>query len=127
MSGKIEFKNTKWLKVGDNLGEMTNNPSYLNYKISRINKSLRTQKWSVTFSNGIELPEKTTTGNLQPIWALQLEWWMHRHFIKTERLAEKGISLSQKLKCGWQNQANISRRRKEEPEDLFQQIRKALP
>lgn len=91
MSGKIEFKNTKWLKVGDNLGEITNNPSYLNYKISRINKSLRTQKWSVTFSNGVELLEKTTTGNIQPIWALQLEWLIHRHFVKTERLAEKGI------------------------------------
>ncbi|SMO71683.1 type III restriction enzyme [Saccharicrinis carchari] len=90
-SGKIEFKDTKWLKVGDNLGDVTSNPSYLNYKINRINKSLKTQKWSVTFSNGVELFEKTTTGNLQPIWTLQLEWLIHRHFTKTERLAEKGI------------------------------------
>ncbi|NCP53477.1 MAG: DEAD/DEAH box helicase family protein, partial [Flavobacteriales bacterium] len=35
-SGKIEFKDSKWLKDGDNLGEATNNPSYLNYKIERI-------------------------------------------------------------------------------------------
>jgi len=90
-SGKIEFKNTRWLKVGDNLGEITNNPSYLNYKISRINKNLKTQKWIVTFGSGTELTEKTTTGNLQPIWGLQLEWLIHRHFTKSIRLAEKGI------------------------------------
>ena len=89
--GKIDFKNTKWLKVGDNLGEVSNNPSYLNYKISRINKSLRTQKWSVTFSNGVELTEKSTTGDLKPIWSSQIEWLIHRHFTKSQRLAEKGI------------------------------------
>src|SRR5690606_35890877 len=40
--GKYVFEETNWLKVGDNLGEKTNNPSYLNYKITRINKSLKT-------------------------------------------------------------------------------------
>lgn len=90
-TNKFDFKLTGWLKVGDNLGEKTNNPSYLNYKIERINKSLKTGKWSVTFSNGIELFEKQTSGNLENIWALQLEWLIHRHFAKTQKLAANGI------------------------------------
>jgi len=90
-SGKIEFKNTKWLKDGDNLGEITNNPSYLNYSISRINKSLRTGKWSVSFHNGVEVFENQASGNVQSIWALQLEWLILRHFTKKQKLKEKGI------------------------------------
>jgi len=72
-AGKFVFEETSWLKVGDNLGEKTNNPSYLNYKIERINKSLKTQKWSITFTNGVELFEKQASGNVENIWALQLE------------------------------------------------------
>jgi len=90
-SGKIEFKNTKWLKDGDNLGKVTNNPSYLKYSISRINKSLRTGKWSVSFHNGVEIFEKQASGNVQSIWALQLEWLILRHFTKKLKLKEKGI------------------------------------
>jgi len=90
-SGKIEFKDSKWLKDGDNLGEATNNPSYLNYKIERINKSLRTQKWSVAFTNGTEIFEKQASGNIQSIWNLQLEWLIIRHFTKKQKLQEKGI------------------------------------
>jgi len=90
-SGKIEFKNTRWLKDGDNLGKVTNNPSYLKYTISRINKSLRTGKWSVSFHNGIEIFEKQASGNVQSIWALQLEWLILRHFTKKQKLQEKGI------------------------------------
>jgi type III restriction enzyme len=88
---KFEFKLTGWLKVGDNLGEKTNNPSYLRYKINRINKSLRTGKWSVEFSNGTMIEEKQTSGNLENIWALQLEWLIHRHFVKSQRLVTSGI------------------------------------
>jgi len=90
-SGKIEFKNTKWLKNGDNLGEVTKNPSYLKYKIERINKSLRTGKWSVSFTNGTEILEKQTSGNIQSVWALQLEWLIIRHFTKKQKLREHGI------------------------------------
>ncbi|MDA3907164.1 MAG: DEAD/DEAH box helicase family protein [Bacteroidales bacterium] len=90
-SGKIEFKNTKWLKDGDNLGKVTNNPSYLKYSISRINKSLRTGKWSVSFHNGVEIFEKQASGNVQSIWALQFEWLILRHFTKKQKLQEKGI------------------------------------
>lgn len=90
-SGKIEFKDAKWLKDGDNLGKATNNPSYLKYTISRINKSLRTGKWSVSFHNGVEIFEKQASGNVQSIWALQLEWLILRHFTKKQNLQEKGI------------------------------------
>jgi type III restriction enzyme len=89
--GKFVFEETNWLKVGDNLGEKTNNPSYLNYKITRINKSLKTGKWSVEFSNGVILEEKQSAGNLQSIWALQLEWLIRRHFQKTQKFAEQDI------------------------------------
>ncbi|MFV8334256.1 DEAD/DEAH box helicase family protein [Flavobacterium sp. GSP14] len=90
-NGKIDFKNTAWLKEGDNLGDKTNNPSYLNYKISRINKSLKTQKWTVIFTNGAEILEKQIAGSLENIWALQIEWLLHRHFAKTQKLLEKNI------------------------------------
>ncbi|PRX39668.1 restriction endonuclease [Salegentibacter salegens] len=90
-SGKIQFKNTAWLKDGDNLGEKTNNPSYLNYKIERIQKSLRTQKWSIVFTNGTEIFEKQGSGNVQSIWNLQLEWLIIRHFTKKQKLREQGI------------------------------------
>ena len=88
---KFVFEETNWLKVGDNLGEKTNNPSYLNYTVTRINKNLRTGKWSIEFSNEVILEEKQSTGNLQNIWALQLEWLIRRHFTKSQKLAEQGI------------------------------------
>ncbi|MGY4384948.1 type III restriction enzyme [Pedobacter sp. UYP24] len=90
-SGKIEFKTTNWLKDGDNLGLITNNPSYLKYQIERINKSLRTGKWSISFTNGVQIFEKQASGNIESIWALQLEWLMIRHFTKRQKLQEKGI------------------------------------
>jgi len=91
--GKFVFEETGWLKEHDNLGEKTNNPSYLNYKIERINKSLKTQKWSITFTNGVELFEKQASGNIENIWALQLEWLIHRHFAKSQKLAPQGIKV----------------------------------
>jgi type III restriction enzyme len=90
-SNKIEFKVSGWLCNGDNLGEKTNNPSYLNYTISNINKSLKTGKWTVTFSNGAEILEKQISGTLENIWALQIEWLIHRHFAKSQKLAPKEI------------------------------------
>lgn len=90
-SGKIEFKETNWLSVGDNIGVKTNNPSYNYYTIERINKSLRTGKWSLTFTNGTEIFEKQTATNIESIWGLQLEWLILRHFTKKQRLQELGI------------------------------------
>lgn len=90
-TGKIEFKDTKWLKDGANLAEATNNSSYLNFQIERIKKSLKTGKWSVTFTNGSEIIEKQNSSNIQSIWALQLEWLIIRHFTKKQFLNQKGI------------------------------------
>lgn len=90
-SNKIEFKVSGWLSNGHNLGEKTNNPSYLNYTISNINKSIKTGKWTVTFSNGAEILEKQISGTLENIWALQIEWLIHRHFAKSQKLAPKEI------------------------------------
>ncbi|RKS15523.1 DEAD/DEAH box helicase family protein [Flavobacterium sp. 120] len=90
-TNKIEFKVTGWLNQNDNLGIKTNNPSYLNYTISNINKSLKTGKWTVKFSNGTEILEKQIAGSLENIWALQIEWLIHRHFTKSQKLESKGI------------------------------------
>jgi len=93
--GKYVFEETNWLKEHDNLGEKTNNTSYLNYTVSRISKPLQRMneitKWKIEFSNGVILEEKQSSGNLQSIWALQLEWLIKRHFQKTQKLAEQGI------------------------------------
>ena len=90
-ASKFVFEETQWLKVGDNLAEKANNPSYLNYTVERIYKSLKDQKWRVTFTNGTETVEKQTAGNVASIWALQLEWLIHRHFAKSQRFAPQGI------------------------------------
>ncbi len=90
-SGKFDFKSTKWLKVGANLGTATNNPSYLHYNVERINKNLNSGKWLVTFSNGTQISEKQTSLNMQDIWALQLEWLIIRHFTKKQELRKKDI------------------------------------
>jgi type III restriction enzyme len=91
-SGKIEFKETNWLKAGDNLGDKTNNPSYLDYKIERIYKSLiGGGKWRVAFTNGTEIIEQQAAGNIEGIWALQLEWLIRRHFEKSQKLNPQGI------------------------------------
>jgi len=73
-SGTYVFDLVKNLKDGDNLGEKTKNTSYNNYKIERINKSLKTGKWSVKFTNGIELFEKQSSANIETLWNLQMEW-----------------------------------------------------
>jgi type III restriction enzyme len=93
--GKYVFENTNWLKVGDNLGEKTQNTSYLNYKIERIYKDLRIigDKWRVKFSNGVEIQEKQIAGNKEKIWELQLHWLIHRHFAKSQKLEPQGIKV----------------------------------
>jgi type III restriction enzyme len=85
------FGATRRLKVGDNLGEKTRNPGYANYQIERIYKSLRDDRWRVRFANGAELIEKQTAGNIEGIWAMQLEWLLRRHFSKSARLRPRGI------------------------------------
>ena len=90
-SEKFDFKPTAWLKEGDNLGEATNNPSYLKYNVARINKDLSHGKWNVEFSNGAKIEEKQTPGNIENVWAMQLEWLIRRHFEKAKLLKSLNI------------------------------------
>jgi type III restriction enzyme len=86
-----KFDETRWLKVGDNLAEATKNNSYLNYTLKRVYKGLRDGKWRVEFDNGVELIEKQTAANKEAMWRLQLEWLIHRHFEKSDKLRPLGI------------------------------------
>lgn len=90
-SSGFVFGLTNWLNVGDNLGDKTKNPSYANYTLERIDKSMHDGLWRVKFTNGAELTEKQTAGNVEGIWAMQLEWLLHRHFAKSARLQTHGI------------------------------------
>ena len=87
----FKFAETNWLAENDNLGAKTNNPSYNDYTIKRIYKSLKDQKFKVEFGNGVELIDKQQAGNRQAIWKLQLEWLIRRHFEKQDQLIPQGI------------------------------------
>ena len=91
IGGAFKFAETNWLSENDNLGVKTNNPSYDDYTIKRIYKSLKDQKFKVEFGNGVELIEKQQAGNKLAIWRLQLEWMIRRHFEKIVQLEPQGI------------------------------------
>ena len=90
-SDKIEFKETAWLKKGDNLGEKTKNPSYLNYVIENIRKDMFEKVWRVRFSNGVEMIEKQNAGNIEQVWAMQMDFLIKKHFAKAAELNAQGI------------------------------------
>ncbi len=91
VGGVFKFAETNWLSENDNIGAKTANPSYNDYTIKRIYKSLKDQKFKVEFTNGVELVEKQQAGNRHHVWKLQLEWFIRRHFQKTAQLAPQGI------------------------------------
>lgn len=90
-SDKIEFKETAWLKKGDNLGEKSKNSSYLDYVIDNIRKDMFDKIWRVRFTNGVELVEKQNAGNIEQVWAMQMEFLIKKHFAKAAELNPKGI------------------------------------
>jgi len=90
-SDKIEFKETAWLKKGDNLGEKAKNSSYLDYVIDNIRKDMFDKIWRVRFTNGVELVEKQNAGNIEQVWAMQMEFLIKKHFAKAAELNPKGI------------------------------------
>ena len=51
----FKWKETNWLKVGDNLGDKSGNISYREYTIEQIRKSLHDQQFHLKFTNGVEL------------------------------------------------------------------------
>lgn len=89
--GTFEFKESGLLKKGDNLAEKSGNDSYYNYTIGRIYKKLATRKWVVEFTNDAFIEESQTSANKGPVWAMQLEWLIRRHFENQRKLHPKGI------------------------------------
>lgn len=89
----FKWKATNWLKVGDNLRDMSANVSYRDYTIERIWKSLHDQKHRLKFSNSIELILKERNGDVSGLFRQQLQWLIRRHFQK------KPILAAQSIKC----------------------------
>lgn len=90
-SGKFEWKDTPWLKPGDNLAEKSNNVSYRDYTIERIWKSLSDGQFRVKFSNGVELVKRERGGDYVGLFRIQLHYLIRRHFEKKKALLPKGI------------------------------------
>lgn len=89
--GNFEFKTTGWLKEGDNLGQITQNPSYESYAISRIFKDRFNPLWQVVFSNGVTTQENAMSGNIKAIWEVQIASLIKMHFHKASALKPQGI------------------------------------
>jgi type III restriction enzyme len=87
----FKWRETNWMKVGDNLGDKSANVSYRDYNIERIWKSLHDQKHRLKFSNGIELVLKERNGDISGLFRQQLQWLIRRHFQKKLKLAAQGI------------------------------------
>ncbi|MEI8292602.1 MAG: DEAD/DEAH box helicase family protein [bacterium] len=87
----FKWKETNWLKVGDNLGDKSANVSYRDYTIERIWKSLHDQKHHLKFTNGVELILKERNGDISGLFRQQLQWLIRRHFQKKPVLAAQGI------------------------------------
>lgn len=89
--GRFEYKETAFLKRGDNLADKSGNDSYQDFTINRIYKPMSDHKCYVEFSNGITIAEGSSTANREQVWALQLEWLIRRHFENKMRLHPLGI------------------------------------
>ncbi len=92
MSSGFKYAETKWLKDGDSLEEVTNNISYRDFKIAHIRaQGLRGGGALVKFTNGVELTPRSATGDFKGIFRQQLFWLCVRHFEKVESLKKMGI------------------------------------
>ena len=87
----FEWKETAWLKAGDNLADKSDNVSYHEYTIERIYKGLRDPRFHVTFTNGIELTEQERTADFEGLFRQQIYWMLVSHNKKKADLAAQGI------------------------------------
>ena len=87
----FKWKETNWLKVGDNIGDKTGNISYRDYTIERIWKSLHDQKYHLKFANSVEIILNEREGDISGLFRQQLQWLIRRHFQKKPVLAAQGI------------------------------------
>lgn len=85
-----KFKESKWLKPGDNLAAVTGNVSYQDYGIERISKTLRGGQWIVV-AGGVEFHQNERQGDLAGLFRVQLEWLIRTHFDKQAKLRPQGI------------------------------------
>ena len=89
--GSMKLTESVWLKQGDNLRDKSDNPSYTGYRISRIWKPLGQSQYRMAFDNGTELRQGVRSGDVEGLFRLQLRYLLYSHFLKRERLREKGI------------------------------------
>ncbi len=87
----FQFKDSNFLKKGDNLADKSGNDSYADFTVSRIYKKMSTRKWMVEFTNGTSIEQGASSANKEQVWALQLEWLIRRHFENRQRLQPLGI------------------------------------
>jgi type III restriction enzyme len=93
-TGDYDWKDTAWLKgpegsrPGDSIEAKTGNPSYRDYYIERIQKSLSDGRWRVKFTNGTELIQGERSGDRSGLFRLQLRYLIKRHYQKKLGLDE---------------------------------------
>ncbi len=87
----FEWKESAWLKTGDNLADKSGNVSYHDYTIERIYKGLRDPRFHVAFTNGIELTEQERTADFEGLFRQQISWMLDSHYKKKADLASQGI------------------------------------
>jgi len=90
-SGKFDWRNSNWLKVGDNLADKTDNVSYRDFTIERIWKSLNDGQFRVKFRNGVEIVKQERGGDYAGLFRVQLYYLIRQHFKKKAALVPKGI------------------------------------
>ncbi len=87
----FKWKETNWLRPGDNLADKSGNISYSGYTVERIWKSLLDKKFHLKFHNGIELLLNERAADMAGLFRQQLKWLVRRHFEKKAALTPKGI------------------------------------
>ena len=90
-SGKFEWKDSNWLKAGDNLADKSDNVSYRDFTIERIWKSLNDGQFRVKFRNGVELVKRQRGGDYAGLFRVQLHYLIRQHFKKKDLLVPRGI------------------------------------
>ena len=87
----FKFQSTKRLSCGDDLYQITKNPTYKEgFVIEEIGKPIYESAY-VKFRNGIVIREGQSSYDKQTIFSYQLEYLIREHFHKREFLAKQGI------------------------------------
>lgn len=90
--GEIRFEDTPWMKPGDDLAQKTNNAAYTGYVIENIWSDMMDDRWRVKFQNiDLELVENEVAGNIEAVWAMQMDFLVKTHFKRAAELKHKGI------------------------------------